>query len=117
MVRFQEAVSSPIHVDDVALGLVNLTKTDNLPKVINFTGEKALTLAEYLSGLRVKFYHKNSPVIVNIPMPIAKFFASILQPFSKMISVDSLILLENGNVADNANFLRLLNRDFTQILP
>lgn len=101
----------PVGVADVAQGLVNLAldkNTQDLPPIINFTGEKGMTLAKYLDELRLKFYGKNPPKITNLPMPVAKFFAQILQHFSDIVSVDSLILLENGNVADNANFKKLL---------
>lgn len=101
----------PVSVAYVAQGLVNLAiekNAENLPPIINFTGEKVMTLAEYLGELRVKFYRKKSPIIINLPMPLAKFSARILQNFSDMVSVDSLTLLENGNTADNADFVRLL---------
>lgn len=101
----------PVSVADVAQGLVNLAiekNAENLPPIINFTGQKVMTLAEYLGELRVKFYRKKSPIIINLPMPLAKFSARLLQNFSDMVSVDSLTLLENGNTADNADFVRLL---------
>lgn len=99
----------PVSVDDVAQGLVNLALSDDdLPDVINFTGEKVLTLAEYLSVLRTQMLHKNPPNILSLPMPLAKLSACLLQPFSNMINLDSLVLLENGNTADNEDFSRLL---------
>lgn len=101
----------PVSVADVAQGLVNLAiekNAENLPPIINFTGEKVMSLADYLGELRVKFYRKKSPIIINLPMPLAKFSARLLQNFSDMVSVDSLTLLENGNTADNADFVRLL---------
>lgn len=100
----------PVSVDDVAQGLVNLAlNNDNLPDIINFTGQQVFTLAEYLSRLRTQVLHKSEPKILALPMPLAKFSAHILQNFSDIVSVDSLILLENGNVADNADFCHLLN--------
>ena len=104
----------PVSVNDVAQGLVNLAigkNVENLPPIINFTGQKVLTLAEYLGELRFYFYHKKPPIILNLPMPIAKFFVQILQYFSNMISVDNLTLLEQGNTADSADFVRLLGKD------
>lgn len=101
----------PVSVNDVAHGLVALAVTEhgeNLPLIIHFSGQKVMTLADYLVELRFYFYHKKPPMIVNLPMPLAKFSARILQYFSDMISVDSLVLLENGNVADNADFIQLL---------
>lgn len=102
----------PVSVGDVAQGLVRLTtgalSEDNFPDIINFTGEKVLTLAEYLSLLRTQVLHKNPPNILSLSMPLAKLSARLLQPFSNMVSVDSLVLLENGSVADNADFSRLL---------
>lgn len=99
----------PVSVGDVAQGLVNLALSDgNLSDIINFTGEKVLTLAEYLSLLRTQVLHKNPPNILSLPMPLAKLSAHLLQPFSNMISVDSLVLLEQGNTGDNGDFSRLL---------
>ncbi|MFW2177686.1 MULTISPECIES: NAD-dependent epimerase/dehydratase family protein [unclassified Moraxella] len=99
----------PVHVNDVALGLVKFaTENHNLPNVIDFTGEKVLTLADYLTELRMTILGKGKPKIVAMPMGLAKFFASILQNFSDMVSVDSLTLLEQGNTADNQRFLQLL---------
>lgn len=99
----------PVHVDDVALGLVKLaTQDQNLPKVINFTGAKVLTLAEYLTALRITVLGKSKPKILPILMSLAKFSASVLKNFSSIVSVDSLTLLEHGNTADNADFSRLL---------
>lgn len=103
----------PVNVVDVVQGLVNLAldkNSQNLPPIINFTGEKVMTLAEYLGELRMNVYHKNPPPILNLPMPLAKFSTQILQNFSNMISVDSLTLLENGNIANNMDFVKLLGR-------
>lgn len=102
----------PVSVDDVAQGLVRLAtgalSEDNFPDIINFTGSQVFTLAEYLSLLRTQVLHKNPPKILAVPMTLAKFFARVLQPFSDMVSVDSLTLLAHGNVADNTAFLGLL---------
>lgn len=104
----------PVAVEDVAQGLANLAVHDfsDLPAVIDFSGSEVTTLANYLTALRVTILQKNPPKIVNIPIGLAKLSAQILQPFSNMVSVDSLTLLENGNVADNADFARLLNHKF-----
>lgn len=101
----------PVHVDDVALGLVKLaTENHDLPNIINFTGKKVVTLADYVSQLRAQILNQGEPKIISIQTGLAKFSASILASFSNMVNSDSLTLLEQGNTADNTTFGQLLGK-------
>lgn len=104
----------PVHNQDVALGIfaliTNSCQTTNQPAVINFIGNKAMTLAEYLIQLRNNHYHKDNMIIISLPLFLSKMAMLIGRQFSHLITTDSLKLLEQDNIADNQAFVKLLNR-------
>lgn len=100
----------PVHADDVVLGMIKLMNNNNAPTIINATGNQVLTLKNYLTILRKTHYHKSPALILPIPMIIAKIGILLLTPFSAMITTDSLTLLEQGNVADNTEFQKLIGK-------
>ena len=105
-------IIQPVHVDDVALGLVLLaTKQTNCPAILNLTGVAITTLADYLRALRCQYHAQDAMIIIPISMPIAKCLASAARFFGlTMFSADSLALLEHGNTADNHALTCLLGR-------
>lgn len=118
----------PVHVNDVAQGLAalatrsfnqvqsqadiqisNSTNTAELPKIINFTGRQIGTLAEYLTMMRTGIHQLSAPKIITIPDRLSKIGVRLIKPFSNgMIGPDSLVLLEQGSVADHQTFTQLL---------
>ncbi|WP_066801996.1 NAD-dependent epimerase/dehydratase family protein [Moraxella oblonga] len=100
----------PVHADDVVLGIVTLIGNYHYPNIINFTGNQILTLKDYLILLRKNHYQKDKAIIISMPFFIAKIGALILQNFTNLISIDSLTLLKNGNVADNGVFKALIKQ-------
>ncbi len=102
----------PVHIDEVAEGMVSLALTQSLSGVINFTGKNSTTLIDYLRYLRQKFYHKNSYFAISIPIKIAKVLLSIVNKVIDypLLSQDNLIMLEQSNVADCHKFSQLLGR-------
>lgn len=105
----------PVHCDDVVLAIIKLIGNYHYPNIINVTGNQILTLKEYLNILRKNHYHKDNSIIIPIPFFIAKMGALVLQHFTNLISVDSLILLKNGNVADNTEFKKLIGKDIIKL--
>lgn len=108
------AYIQPVHVDDVAEGLVKLAVDEGLalPKIINFTGGKVGTLADYLSMIRREIHQLPTAKILGISSQLAKGFALLAQPFSQgMINSDSLTLLAQGSIAEHEDFSQLLGRE------
>lgn len=116
----------PVHVDDVAQGLVNLalSKVDpvkiaahipvqspltSLPALINFTGSEVGSLADYLIMMRTDIHQLSAPKVIPIANRWAKVGARLVQPFTGgMVSPDSLALLLEGSVSDSQPFAQLL---------
>lgn len=100
----------PVHVNDVAQGIVNLISAPiSSPTIINFTGGSVCSVADYLTMLREDIHSRDRLTIISIPTYLAKIAILVARPFSGgMISVDSLTLLEEGATADNSDFTQLL---------
>ena len=124
----------PVHVRDVAQGLATLatrsfnqvqTQADSqvsnstneasmarLPKIINFTGSQIGTLAEYLTMMSTGIHQLSPPKIITIPDRLSKAGVRLIKPFSNgMIGPGSLLLLEQGSVADHQVFTQLLEHE------
>lgn len=101
----------PVHVNDVAQGLVNLaTKMPiAVQPIINFTGGAVCSVAEYIAMLREDIHYKGQLTVLPVPKGIAKAAVLLARPMSKgMISQDSLTLLEEESIADNECFTQIL---------
>ena len=106
----------PIHLADVTEGLAKLAvqavPTDNNHSIINMTGSKTLTLAEYLTTIRQTLHHKPPQRILSVPLRLlepALPLANILS--NGIISYDSFTLLQQGSCADYSDFAALLGRE------
>lgn len=102
----------PVHVDDVAQGLVALVEhSPEYGTVIDFTGNQRLTFADYLSAMRVQFHHAKPLKVIPIPIGIIQPFLPIANVLSNgFLSADNMILLQEGSCADNEQFAKLLGR-------
>lgn len=104
----------PVHVSDVALGLVNLAVmpvVDVTDKIIDFTGDDICSLAEYLTMMAKNIHAKSHLIILSIPLIFVKIVAIFAKYLTDgMVSLDSLQLLANGSVADNQKFYQLLQK-------
>lgn len=102
----------PVHVNDVATGLVALA--ENPPPhgtIINMTGTQKLTLAEYLSIMRQTLHHKPPLRVLSLPLSLLKPVLPLTNILSNgILSPGSVALLEQGNCADNSGFAALLGR-------
>lgn len=105
----------PVHLADVAEGLAKLTvqavPTNNNHSIINMTGSKTLTLAEYLTTIRQTLHHKPPQRILSVPLRLidpALPLANLLS--NGIISRDSFALLKQGSCADYSDFAALLGR-------
>lgn len=102
----------PVHVQDVAQGLVTLATQPNItPSIINFTGADVSTLADYISMMRQNIHHSSPLKVFAVPYWLVKltaFFANI--PSNGMLSLGSLQLLNEGSVANCNDFSQLLGR-------
>ncbi|MBO7082212.1 MAG: sugar nucleotide-binding protein [Neisseriaceae bacterium] len=100
----------PVHVDEVAQGLANMTENP-VPHstVVNMTGGKVVSMAQYLAIMRQNLHHKPPAKMLNIPLSLIKPFLPIAKVLSNgMLSPDSIKMLQDGNTADNTAFARLL---------
>ena len=103
-------ILQPVFVDEVALGLANMAEKP-MPHgtVVNMTGGKVVSMAQYLAIMRQNLHHKPPAKIVNIPINAIKPFLPISKILSNgMLSPDSIKMLQDGNTADNGDFARLL---------
>ena len=102
----------PVHVADVAQGLANLL-TSSLPHgtVLNMTGSRSLTLAQYLNILRQTLHRKPAQRVLPIPLPLLRPVLPLAKLFSNgIVSPDSFTLLQQGSCADSRPFAELLGR-------
>ena len=102
----------PVCVDEVADGLVNMAENP-LPHgtIVNMTGGKVVSMAEYLTIMRQNLHHKPPAKVLNMPISVIKPFLPITKILSNgMLSPDSIQMLQDGNTADNGDFARLLGK-------
>ena len=102
----------PVHVADVAQGLADLF-TCSLPHgtVLNMTGSRSLTLAQYLTILRQTLHHKPAQRVLPIPLPLLRPVLPLAKLLSNgIVSPDSFTLLQQGSCADSQAFAELLGR-------
>lgn len=102
----------PVCVDEVADGLANMAENP-LPHgaIVNMTGGKVVSMAEYLTIMRQNLHHKPPAKVLNMPISAIKPFLPITKILSNgMLSLDSIQMLQDGNTADNGDFARLLGK-------
>ncbi|MBR3425014.1 MAG: sugar nucleotide-binding protein [Neisseriaceae bacterium] len=102
----------PVCVDEVADGLANMAENP-LPHgaIVNMTGDKVVSMAEYLTIMRQNLHHKPPAKMVAVPLSLIKPFLPITKILSNgMLSPDSIKMLQDGNTADNGDFARLLGK-------
>ncbi|MBQ9602038.1 MAG: sugar nucleotide-binding protein [Neisseriaceae bacterium] len=102
----------PVCVNEVAIGLANMAENP-LPHgaIVNMTGGKVVSMAEYLTIMRQNLHHKLPAKVLNIPLSLIKPFLPITKILSNgMLSPDSIQMLQDGNTADNAAFACLLGK-------
>ena len=102
----------PVHVADVAQGLADCL-TSSLPHgtVLNMTGSRSLTLAQYLNILRQTLHRKPAQRVLLIPLPLLRPVLPLAKLFSNgIVSQDSFTLLQQGSCADSQAFAELLGR-------
>ncbi|MBR2250879.1 MAG: sugar nucleotide-binding protein [Neisseriaceae bacterium] len=102
----------PVCVDEVADGLAHMAENP-LPHgaIVNMTGDKVVSMAEYLTIMRQNLHHKPPAKMVAVPLSLIKPFLPITKILSNgMLSPDSIKMLQDGNTADNGDFARLLGK-------
>lgn len=102
----------PVHVADVAQGLADLL-TSSLPHgtVLNMTGSRSLTLAQYLNILRQTLHRKPAQHVLPIPLPLLRPVLPLAKLLSNgIVSPNSFTLLQQGSCADSQAFAELLGR-------
>lgn len=102
----------PVHIDDLVAGIVSLVDVPADESVtIAFCGPTRLSIREYLQVLRDGLGSAGRQYVIPVSMALCKAVAPIGERVSGgLLSRDSLIMLERGNVADPQPFERLLGR-------
>lgn len=103
----------PVHVDDVALGLVKLAEQPLANgAVVNMVGATRHTLAEYLRLLRETIHGKRGLVVLPMPMMLIQPFLPLGNVVSNgFLSKGSMQLLQEGAWAESGDFVKLLGRE------
>ena len=103
----------PVHVDDVAAGLVAMVANPLAHgKIVNMVGTSQHTVADYLRLLRQKFYKKQNLIIIPIPMRWIAPTLPLMNILSNgFLSSDSMKLLRAGSCADKTDFVNLLGHE------
>ena len=103
----------PVHVDDVAAGLVAMVVNPLAHgKIVNMVGTSQHTVADYLRLLRQKFYKKQNLIIIPIPMRWIAPTLPLMNILSNgFLSSDSMKLLRAGSCADKTDFVNLLGHE------
>lgn len=103
----------PVHVDDVAAGLVAMVANPLAHgKIVNMVGTSQHTVADYLRLLRQKFYKKQNLIITPIPMRWIAPTLPLMNILSNgFLSSDSMKLLRAGSCADKTDFVNLLGHE------
>lgn len=103
----------PVHVDDVAAGLVAMVSNPLAHgKIVNMVGTSQHTVADYLRLLRQKFYNKQNLIIIPIPMRWIAPTLPLMNILSNgFLSSDSMKLLQAGSYADKTDFVNLLDHE------
>lgn len=108
-----EFVWQPVHVDDVAAGLVAMIEQPLAHgKVVDMVGASRHTVAAYLRILRQKFHGKPNLAIVPVPMGLMVLILPVMNVLSNgFLSSGSLKLLQAGSFANKQDFVNLLGRE------
>ncbi len=100
----------PVHLDDLVEVLVRLVVAADVPRRLDVVGPRALALREYLGLFRAA---TGAPgVTAPVPARLSRAGARLLARLSPRLPVDpdALAMLEAGNTADPAPFVRWLGR-------
>lgn len=101
----------PVHIDDLVDAMIKvLHRPPARFEKIAIVGPSAITLIEFLKTLR-QMMQLPPALIITIPLPVARFAASILGKFkSAPLDREMFQMLERGNTADAGTVTTLLGR-------
>jgi uncharacterized protein YbjT (DUF2867 family) len=98
----------PVHVDDVAEGVLRLVDADLVPRRVALVGPARLRLRDYLAELREHMGYSDTHVL---PIPLGLVRAAARLPArNRPFDPEMLRLLERDNCADPRPFATLLGR-------
>lgn len=102
----------PVFIDDLVAAVVRLVESPAaLRCVLPVVGPTALSLREFLAGLRAALGHGSAPAIT-IPATFISIAARIGDHLpGALLDTETLGMLERGNVADAKYLSRLLGRE------
>lgn len=102
----------PVHIDDVAEGLANLTEQEHSHSIVAMVGATRHTMADYLTLLRALVHHKKGLKIIPIPINMVQPFLPLTNVLSDgFLNRDSMILLQESSCTDVKDFKILLGRE------
>ena len=98
----------PLHLDDLVDALVGLVEADDVPRVLDAVGPRALSLRDYLQVF--KRATGIGSAFVAIPMAPMRWIAGLAPRLHLPFDADALAMLEAGSTADPQPFQRWLGR-------
>lgn len=101
----------PVHIDDVCAAIVHaLTFSSSMQRVINAVGPEPMSYRDMLAHYRRAMGMKE-PVWLPIPMALMRLSAKLADRMpQRLLSADTLLMLEQGNTADHEPFRELVGR-------
>ena len=101
----------PVHIDDICTAIVNVLASSNPARqIINAVGPEAMSYRTMLEHYRHAM-GAAKPVWLPIPMAVMRAVAGVADRLpQRILSHDTLSMLEQGNTADPAPFMQLVGR-------
>jgi hypothetical protein len=102
----------PVHVDDLCAAVVRLLEPSaEMRRVINAVGPEPMNYRGMLAAYR-RAMHLPPPVWLPVPMPVMRVSARLAGFLpQRVLSSDTLRMLEEDNVADAGPYSQLLGRE------
>jgi uncharacterized protein YbjT (DUF2867 family) len=101
----------PVHIDDVCAAVVHaLASSSRMRRVVNAVGPEPMSYRDMLMHYR-KAMGVNEPIWLPIPMATMRMAARIGDRIpQRLLSADTLLMLEQGNTADPEPFRQLVGK-------
>jgi len=99
----------PVHVDDMVTTVLTCLHAPRLTAPLDVVGPEPMAWRSWMQRLRAAQGLPPAPVL-QVPVPLVHALMTLGQPFSPLLRVDNLRMLQAGNVADVRPLAAFLGR-------